>query len=199
MGYKLENLETAARLEQRNEWQELLEFSKQWVSEEPENFFAWQSMGVALRKLNRPAEAIPVFRRGLEFAPPHPIDFMGKPMSAGPLWYSLGHTYSEMGNAELSIEAFKEAARIDPKVADIWNDLGVVYVNNNDYKGAFEAFKKAVGVDPANTNSLKNLGIVYAICGVEQGVSQVHQMLLRLDAKAAKEFLAESKQILSNH
>ncbi len=198
MGFNLENLETAARLEKNNKWQDLHDFSIRWISEEPENFFAWQAMGDALRKLNRPAEAIPVFRKGLEFAPPHPIDFLGKPMSAGPLWYRLGHAYGELGNAELSIEAFKEAARIDPKVAGIWNDLGVVYVNKKDYEGAFEAFKNAISVDPDNTNSLKNLGIVYAICGVEQGVSQIHQMLLRLDAKVAKEFLANSRKILSN-
>ena len=198
MGYKLQNLETAARLEQKNRWQELLEFSKQWVSDEPENVFAWQAMGDALRKLNRPAEAIPAFRRGIELASPLPIDFMGKPMSAGPLWYRLGHAYSEFGNAELSIKAFKEAARIDPKVADIWNDLGVVCVKNNDYKSAFEAFRNAVAVDPKNINSLNNLGTVYAICGVEQGVSQVHQILSRLDAKAAREFLENSKKVLSD-
>lgn len=198
MGYKLENLEAAAKLEKKNKWHELLEFSKQWVIEEPGNFFAWQAMGDALRKLDRPAEAIPVFRKGLEVAPPRPIDFMGKPVSAGPLWYRLAHAYSALGNAELSIEAFKEAARIDPMVADIWNDLGVAYVNNNDYGGAFEAFKTAVFADPANTNSLTNLGIVYARCGVEQGIGQVHQMLSRLDAKAAKDFLAQAKQIRAN-
>lgn len=198
MGYKLANLETAAKLEQKNKWHELLEFSSQWIAEEPENFLAWQAMGDALRKLNRSAEAIPVFRKGLDVAPPCPVDFMGKAMSAGPLWYRLGHAYSELGETDLSIEAFKEAARIDPMIADIWNDLGMVYVNNNDYKGAFEAFKKAVSADSANTNSLKNLGIVYAICGVEQGIAQVHQMLSKLDVKAAKDFLVQAQQILSN-
>lgn len=199
MGYKLENLETAARLEQRNGWQELFEFSKQWISEEPENFFAWQAMGDALRKLNSPAEAVLAFRRGLELMPPHPIDLVGIPVSAGPLWYKLGHAYSEMGNVELSIEAFKEAARIDPEVVDIWNDLGVIYADSKDYKSAFEAFKKAVVVDPTNINSLKNLGIVYAMYGVEEGVNRVHLMLSGLNTEAAKEFLAKSKQILSNH
>ena len=83
-------------------------------------------------------------------------------------------------------------------VAYIWNDLGVVYINNNDHNGAFEAFKKAVSVDSANTNSLKNLGIVYALCGVEQGIAHVHQMLSKLDVKAAKDFLVKAQQILSN-
>ena len=85
MGYKLASLETAAKLEQKNKWHELLEFSSQWIAEEPENFLAWQAMGNALRKLNRSAEAIPVFRKGLDVAPPSTADFMGKPMSAGPL------------------------------------------------------------------------------------------------------------------
>lgn len=198
MEYRLEKLEAASNFEKKNQWRELLVFSEQWVVDEPENFFAWQAMGEALRKLGRPAEAIPVFLKGLEVTPPHPVDFMGKMLSAGPLWYRLAHAYSEIGKTDLSIEAFNEAARIDPKVADIWNDLGVVYVNKNDYKGAFEAFKKAVDVDPTNTNSLKNVGIIYAMCGVEQGVTQIHQMLSKLDSKAAKDFLAQAQQLLSN-
>ena len=196
MGCKLEDLEIAAKLEKNNKWHELLEFSKQWVSNEPDNFFAWQAMGDALRKLNRPAEAIPAFQKGLEFAPPHSVEFMGMLTSAAPLWYRIGHAYNDMGNTKLSIEAFKEAARIDPMVADIWNDLGVVYINTRDYESAFETLKKALSVAPHNVNSLKNLGIVYAICGVDQGVSQVHQMLSKLDSKSAKIFLAQANKIL---
>ncbi|MDD1014310.1 tetratricopeptide repeat protein [Pseudomonas rubra] len=198
MTAKLENLELAAKFEKNNQWRELLNFSNQWVVEEPENVFAWQAMGDALRKLGRPAEAIAILCKGIEFAPPHPVDFMGKVLSAAPLWYRLAHAYSESGKFELSIEAFKEAARIDPMATDIWNDLGVAYANNNDYKGAFEAFKKAVDADPTNTNSIKNLGLVYAKCGVEQGVSHAHSMLLKLNTSSAKEFLAQAKDLLSN-
>ena len=128
MRYKLANLETAAELEQKNKWHELLEFSSQWIAEEPENCIAWQAKGDALRKLNRSAEAIPVFCKAIDVALSFPIDFMGEVMSTGLLWYRLGRVYSDLGKTDLSIDAFKEAARIDPMVANIWNDLGVVYI-----------------------------------------------------------------------
>jgi tetratricopeptide (TPR) repeat protein len=108
MGYQLENLEAAAKFEKNNQWRELLDFSNQWLVNEPENIFAWQAMGDALIKLGRSAEAIPVFRKGIEIAPPYPVDFMGKTLSAAPLWYRLAHAYSESGKFELSIEAFKK-------------------------------------------------------------------------------------------
>lgn len=199
MTAKLENLEAAAKFEKNNQWRELLNFSEQWLIDEPETVFAWQAKGDALRKLGRSAEAIPIFRRGIELAPPYPVDFMGGVMSAAPLWYRLAHAYGESGKIELSIQAFEEAARIDPMAADIWNDLGVAYINSNNYKAALEALKKAVAIDSRNINSIKNLGLIYATCGVEQGVIQAHKMLLGLSATAANDFLRQAQDLLSNH
>lgn len=200
MGYKLEFLEKAAKLEKSEKWQEMLTFCKGWAAEEPQNLSAWQGIGDSLRKLGKPAEAIPMYRKGLDVSLSYRAD-TGGIFSAGPLWYRLGHAFSDLGDHHKAIEAFLEAAKIDPDVADIWNDLGVVYINMTprEVQAAYDAFSKAISVDPKNTNSLKNLGVVYAMCGSEKGVNQIHQMLSNIGKNEANDFLRQAKGILASH
>lgn len=200
MGFKLEMLEKAAKLEKSGNWQEMLIFCKGWAAEEPQNLCAWQGIGDSLRKLGKPAEAIPMYHKGLDVAPHYPVD-IGGIFSAGPLWYRLGHAFSELGDHHKAIEAFLEATKIDPGVADIWNDLGVVYINMTprEVQAAYDAFSKAISVDPKNINSLKNLGVVYAMCGSEKGVNQIHSMLSNIGISVADDFLRQAKDILASH
>ena len=197
MNYKLENLERAAQLEAEENWAELLKFSMSWSADEPYNLFAWQAKGDSLRKLNQPSEAISAFLKGLEVAPQKPLDFLGKPLTAGPLWYRLGQTYSDTERMKEAVEAFQCAAAADPEVTTIWNDLGVACTKIDDYKGAFVAFKKAVILNPSNTNSLRNLGVVYALCGVNDGVRKIYEMLLQLEGTVARDFMATANRLLS--
>ncbi|BCT68806.1 tetratricopeptide repeat protein [Nitrosospira sp. NRS527] len=198
MDYILERLERAAELEKTGNWQEVLTHSKEWAAAEPHNLFAWQGIGDSLTQLGMVEEAISAYRKGLEVAPPHPADFFGRKLSAGPLWYRLGNAYTKLGDSAKAIDAFREAARIDPEVAEIWNNLGIAYTNANNPQEAAKAFKSGVAAAPTNVTILTNLGIVYARCGVEQGVISVHRMISRLDTRAASTFLKDAEQILSS-
>lgn len=199
MSYKLERLEKAAALERESSWSELLSFCTDWSAEEPHNPFAWQGAGDALRNLGNPGEAVAMYLKGLDVAPTHPMELLGN--VRGPLWYRLAQAYTESGETQESIRAFQEATREDPGVAAIWNDLGVAYCNLTpmDAKSASEAFRTAVKLDPANVDSLKNLGTIYAMCNVQEGVTQVHQALSKLNAGVARDFLDRAKQILAGH
>ena len=119
--YKLNKLEEAAKLERSGDWKKLLTFSREWASKEPLSLFAWQGIGDALRKLGKPAEAIPMYRKGLEVVPSHPVDFPDGIFSAGSLWYRLGLAFNDLGEHQKAVEAFLEAARIDPDVVDETN------------------------------------------------------------------------------
>ncbi len=193
----LEYIEAAAKLETAGDWQGLHEFATRWVHEQPNSLFAWQSLGNALRNLGKMKDAIAAYKQGIVVAPREPIDFFGKRLTAGSLWFSLAHVHADQGNYELAKAAFREAATIDPNVVDIWNDLGVVCMNSRDTKGAFDAFMQAVTIDGTNINSLKNLGAVYAICKMEDCVQTIHQILLRLDPAQAALFLTKAKQLLA--
>lgn len=197
MEYKLETLEKAAELESSGSWQEMLKFCQLWTINEPKNHLAWQGLGDSLAELGKFAEAISMYQNGLEVAPKHPVNFLGTRMSAGPLWYRLGNAYDNLGKTDLSIAAFLEAVRVDPKVGDSWNNLGTVYLKKNDTTNALEAFRNAVQISPHEISFLRNLGIVHARCGKEVGVVNVYKILLRLDASFAHDYLMDAKQILS--
>lgn len=201
MSSKLEKLEKATKLEKSGNWQEMLIFCEEWASEEPQDPDAWLGIGNSLRKLGNPAEAILMYLKGLERAPFHVEDSTGRFYDAAPLWHKLGHAYNESGVPHEAVEAFLEAASIDPNVADIWNDLGVIYINMTprNVKAAFDAFSKAFDLDPKNVNTLKNLGVVYAMCDSEQGVRQIFQKLSNVDTTVAENFLLHAKEILSSH
>lgn len=197
MTARLENLEAAASLEKAGKWSDLLAFAQLWSKEEPKNLFAWQAIGDASRKLNRPQDALLAYREALGIAPPIPTLVLGATVSAAPIWYRIGHAHFELGNVEDAVKAFEEVGRIDPGVPDIWNDLGVVHMNNRNTKGAFEAFKKAVIADPRNLNGLKNLGLLYAMTGARQGVENTHERMLAIDGMAARVFLGQANKILN--
>jgi tetratricopeptide (TPR) repeat protein len=192
----LDRIQTWVNLDAMGEWTRLHEFALEWITNQPTNPLAWQAFGTALRKLRRPSDAIAAFTQGIAVAPPPPLELFGR-RPAGPLWFNLAHAYVEAGEADLAKAAFREAARIDPSVAEIWNDLGVVCMNSSDVPAALEAFTRAVKLDGNNVNNLKNLGTVYALCKIDEGVRFVYQQLLPLDRKAALDFLSQATQLMS--
>lgn len=197
MGYKFENLEKWTKLEKTGDWQKALSFGREWAAAEPHNFLAWQGIGDALTELGRVDESIPIYRKALEVAPAHPVEFFDGNLSTAPLWYRLGNAYTKLGDSTRAIESLKKAANIDPGAAEIWNNLGIAYVNANNAQEAVKAFKSGLAANSSDTTVLTNLGLLYARCNVAEGVTSVHRMLSKLDSRAASTFLAGAKQILS--
>lgn len=188
MDYDLNRLEQVAKLEAAGDWDGMLEHCRAWASTEPRNFLAWQGIGDALRKLGQPKEALLMYRKGLEFAPPVPMPLMGASISAGQLWYRIGRTYQAMGDASSAIESLQEAIAIDSTVAEVWNELGVAHAACGHKRPAFDAFMSAVRLAPRNVTALQNLGLCYAANGQEEEAMKVHQLLGVLDPGAAAEF-----------
>lgn len=197
-GFSLSRLEEAAKLEKNGDWQKVLAHSREWAAAEPSNVFAWQGIGDSLMELGIVEEAISAYHEGLKVAPPHPVNLLDKKLSAGPLWYRLGIAYTKVGDSVKAIDAYKEAAHNDPEVVEIWNNLGIAYVNANNPREASAAFKNGVAAAPTNLSILINLGTLYARCGVEQGVTSVHQLISKFDTQAADAFLKDAKKTLSN-
>jgi tetratricopeptide (TPR) repeat protein len=206
MRYKIEMIERAGAFEKAQDWQGLFNFCTAWTDEEPMNFLAWKGVGDGLRKLNRTADAVLMYHKSLSMVPPSPDEYFGPLFSAGPVWYSLGRAYIELGDRGNAIAALSEAAKIDPDEAIIWNDLGYVYVSMEprDSKAAFGAFKKAVDIDPQNFDGLKNLGLLYAMAGLKEGVESIAKMLLISEdpmlpmskRTKSRDFLKEANEIL---
>jgi tetratricopeptide (TPR) repeat protein len=186
--YKLEKMEKAAQLFNDGNWQELLDFSKKWAEEYPDNSFAFQSIGDALVELGKAKEAVSQYRKGLELIQQNPTSSYELELAASGIWYRLGNTYVKLGDKQKAVEAFVESTRLDPDEAQTWNSLAVAYCNVTKPQEAIKAFEKAIELEPENTLYLSNLGIYYADAGNKQEVNAIHEKLTQIDPEAAEVF-----------
>lgn len=78
---------------------------------------------------------------------------------------NLGVVYKEMGKFELAIEAYKEALRISPELAQTHSNLGNLYNATGQYTEAVQELRRAIELDPNLAEAHSNLGIVYTKIG----------------------------------
>ena len=66
-----------------------------------------------------------------------------------------------MDQTDKAIEAYKEAARINPANSLPWFDLGAIYYNKGDYGNSEKAYLEAIKIDPTSAQAHANLASVY--------------------------------------
>ena len=137
-----------------------------------------------------------MYRKGLEVAPSHQSNLLGVKISNSGLWFRLGNAYAKLEDNNNAIDAFIEGAKSDPEGAMIWNNLGIAYLSINNPREAGKAFEQAINLDPNNPQFINNLGILYARCGMGEAVAHIHVKLSNLNARAARDFLANANGYL---
>ncbi|MBW2338076.1 MAG: tetratricopeptide repeat protein [Deltaproteobacteria bacterium] len=75
-------------------------------------------------------------------------------------WIELGNSYFDTGQAEKSIQAYRQALEINPNNANVWTDMGVMYRRSGNPQEALKSFDKAIEADPKHEVSRMNKGIV---------------------------------------
>ncbi len=65
-----------------------------------------------------------------------------------------------------TIEALKQAVKINPDDADAHYNLGVTYVKSGMYKESIASFKQAIRINPDFAEAHNNLGLVYIKSGM---------------------------------
>jgi arylsulfatase A-like enzyme/Tfp pilus assembly protein PilF len=104
------------------------------------------ALGIAYAHLNRPADAMRVFRRALE------ID-----ETNGLAYQNIGTVHLQSGDLAGAEKALREALRIDPTLAGAHTTLGVVLARTKRGAEAVESWKRAVDLEPADFDALYNL------------------------------------------
>lgn len=85
--------------------------------------------------------------------------------------YNLAISYSDCGDNEAAIEAFKEAIRIDPKFCESYCQLSLVYSDMGRKQESIEVLRegiKAISDKEDLTWLYYNLGLTYGSYGLEQ-------------------------------
>lgn len=159
---------------ERDDWQGLLDWSKQWTRADPGNAEAWAFLGYAYDELKRYTDGIEAYRQALRIEP----DFAA-------VWYNLGVVYGKLSRYTDAIDAYRQALRIKPDDAEAWYGLGAVYVKRNRYTDAIDAFHEAVRIKPDHAEAWNNLAIAYAITGNRGAALEAVQELKRYDPERA--------------
>ena len=161
---------------------------KKVVAQDPDNFAAWFDLGFVYNALGRAEEATSAYRKsvaakpgvfesnlnlGLMLAKTHQPDaeqFLRAATRLKPTahvaegqaraWLSLGHLL-ETRDADGAIEAYKQAALLDPKDPEPHLSAGPLLESQNRFADAEREYKQALALDPSSTDALTGMANIY--------------------------------------
>ena len=103
-------------------------------------------------------------------------------------WFNLGNAYVELGMYREAINAYKQAIRFKPDLAEAHYNLGVAYGGLGMYREEIEAYKLAIRIKPDYAEAHYNIGITYMILNDRGSALEEYKILKTLDHKMANEF-----------
>lgn len=161
---------------------------KKVVANDPQNFAAWFDLGFIYNALGRTNEAIDAYRKSVAAKPsvfesnlnlgltlvkagqPGAEQFLRAATTLKPTshveegqaraWLSLGHVL-EANNPDGAIEAFAQAAHLDPKDPEPHLSAGPLLEAENRYADAEQQYKQALALDPSSVDALTGMANIY--------------------------------------
>jgi len=110
---------------------------------------------------------------------------IGEYQKTADYWYNLGCFYGESGLYNKAIEAYKQAIRIMPDLAEAHSNLGVTYGKLGRYAEAIEAYKQAIRINPDYAKAHSNLGLAYAKLGRDSEAIEAYKQAIRINPDLA--------------
>jgi tetratricopeptide (TPR) repeat protein len=135
--------EGAIALEDKKNWQGMIDWCQKWTKSDFNNFNAWFCLGTAYANFNRHDDAVDAYHQAIRIDPEMPN-----------AWYNLGYAYYRGNRYDDAIVAYLLALRINPEMASAWYNLGAAYAKINRYDDAIDAYLQAQRLDPELANKL---------------------------------------------
>ncbi len=120
------------------------------IKSNPENFFAYDQIGVLYLKDFKYDQSIENFQKALEINPEFPNSYN-----------NLGIALMKKANYKKAIDNFYEALKYKPQNATAYNNLGITYMKMFNYNTAIESFLKAIDINPGSSSAYFNMGFTY--------------------------------------
>ena len=158
------------------------------VAANPGNYQAWFDLGYVYNALGNAQESIAAYRKSVAAKPdvfesnlnlglmlaktgqPEAEQFLRAAISLKPTakieegharaWLSLAHVL-ESGKPDEAIEAYKQAAALEPKNPEPRLSAGLLLERENHFADAEEQYKAALAIDPASSEALTGLANIY--------------------------------------
>jgi predicted O-linked N-acetylglucosamine transferase (SPINDLY family) len=172
------------------------------LQSQPDHPEAYSNLGLVLRQLSRPAEAVAAYQRALEIRPVFfealvnlgnacqdlgqndaAISAFEKAIAIRPdsaeAFFNMGNALSRMGRVDAAIDAFKRAIQIRPGFAAAFNAMGAargarVDSDPSELDDSIEAFREAVRIKSDFAEAWFNLG--HALC-IKGGEAQLREAI----------------------
>ena len=161
---------------------------KKVVAGDPQNFAAWFDLGFIYNALGHTDDAIAAYRKSVAAKPnvfesnlnlgltlvkagqPDAEQFLRAATKFTPTshvqeglaraWLSLGHVL-EASHPDQALEAYTQAARLDPKDPEPHISAGPLLESQNRYSDAAEQYKQAFALDPTSIDALTGMANIY--------------------------------------
>jgi tetratricopeptide (TPR) repeat protein len=161
---------------------------KKVVAANPANYQAWFDLGFVSNALGNAQDAIAAYRKSVAAKPdvfesnlnlglmlaktgdPDAEKFLRAATTLKPsanvdegharAWLSLAHVL-ENSKPDEAIEAYKQAAALEPKNPEAHLSAGLLLEKENQFAGAEHEYKQALALDPASTDALTGLANIY--------------------------------------
>lgn len=125
-----------------------------YLEENPRDFQALQLMGIVLRRLGRPEEAIECLQASLDVEGRQPN-----------VLNNLGITLASIGDLEGAKRSYTQALAIDPKFADAAYNLALLHLESKGHSDAEILLQQVCELQPLNHRSFEALSIVQSQLG----------------------------------
>ena len=161
---------------------------KKVVEQDPDNYAAWFDLGFLYNATGKTDDSIAAYRRSVTAKPgvfesnlnlglmlvkahqPDAEQFLRAATRLKPspqvaqgqarAWLSLGHLL-ETSNPDGAIEAYKEAALLDPKDPEPHLSSGPILEGLNRFADAEQEYKQAFAIDPSSADALTGMANIY--------------------------------------
>ena len=161
---------------------------KKVVAAEPANYQAWFDLGFIYNALDQPSDSISAYRQSVRAKPdvfesnlnlglmlaknsqPGAEEFLKAATRLTPTshfdegragaWIALAHVVEEK-DPDQAIEAYRQAAELQPKDPEPRLSAGALFENENKFADAEEQYKQALTLDPASSDAVVGLANIY--------------------------------------
>jgi tetratricopeptide (TPR) repeat protein len=158
------------------------------VAADPNNFQAWFDLGFVYNGMGNTQESIAAYRKSVAAKPdvfesnlnlglmlaktdqPDAEQFLRAATTLKPTanvdegharaWLSLAHVL-ENSNPDGAIEAYKQAAALEPKELEPHLSAGLLQEKENHFANAEQEYKQALALDPSSSDALTGLANIY--------------------------------------
>ncbi|MDY7018876.1 MAG: tetratricopeptide repeat protein [Chloroflexota bacterium] len=153
-GYWLEALLHDAN----GEKEEVIKALKAYLELMPDDYRAWNNLGITLSDLERYEPAIEAYQRAIEI----------KPDAYDEAWSNLAGIYIELEHYQEAIGACHKAIEIKPDRYEAWGNLGDVYFKTERYQDSIDSYRRLVEIRPDIFEAWRDLAEASVFAGRNQ-------------------------------